>query len=64
MQLGFTQSQQSLMTQALQMKKAEVVEDSEDDCNVDADVGEEYDISNLTKVKNVDSLQEKLGKSL
>jgi hypothetical protein len=46
------------MTQALQMKKAQGTEDSEDDCNVDADVGEEYDVTNLTKQKKMESFQE------
>ena len=35
------------MSQAALLKKAQNLEDeSEDDCNVDADVGEEYDVSN------------------
>jgi hypothetical protein len=34
------------------MKKNEGADDSEDDCNVDADVGEEYDITNFSKEKS------------
>ena len=49
------------MVQAQHMKNSEGPEDSEDDCNVDADVGEEYDISNLTKQKKIESYQDKRG---
>jgi hypothetical protein len=40
------------------MKKAQGIEDSEDDCNVDADVGEEYDATAQTKQKKIESHQE------
>jgi hypothetical protein len=45
MQHGFPSSQQSLISGALLVKKQQSGEDSEDDCNVDADIGEEYNMS-------------------
>jgi hypothetical protein len=33
------------MSQAVQVRKLQAAEDSEDDCNVDADIGEEYNMS-------------------
>jgi hypothetical protein len=37
------------------MKKAQMAaaEDSEDDCNVDAEVGEEYNMGSVAKAKKV-----------
>ena len=64
MQQGYGgKSQQSLMSQALQMKKAQA-EDSEDDCNVDADIGEEYNMSAINRKEKPESFQEKQGKPL